>query len=118
MENLKIGLLLMFLLLAGTWLSASGNVILENDQPLTAKTAQADTVRMTWNVGSPSLFKFFHFYGEEGATYKVDWGDGETDTYTGKGAETLVSIQVYCKHNYNTTGTYTVLLYGVIEDKK
>ncbi len=63
---------------------------------------------------STSSSKSFDFCGEEGVTYKVDWGDGRTDTYTGKGAEVIVS----CSRWYSTAGTYTVLLYGVIENKK
>ncbi|MCM1042030.1 MAG: PKD domain-containing protein [Bacteroides sp.] len=114
MKNLRIGLLLVFLMLAGAWLSASENVRLENDQQLPPKTAQADTVRMTWVVESTSSSKSFYFYGEEGATYKVDWGDGETETYTGNGANS----QVPCEHSYSTKGTYTVLLYGVASEDK
>ncbi|MCM1041762.1 MAG: hypothetical protein NC396_04960 [Bacteroides sp.] len=115
MKGLRIGLLLMFSVLTGAWLSATGSVVVENGQQstLTPKTAQVDTVRMTWVVESTS-YKSFCFYGEEGATYKVEWGDGKTDTYTGKGAETQRS----CEHRYNTEGTYTVLLYGVAPAKK
>ncbi|MCM1531528.1 MAG: PKD domain-containing protein [Bacteroides sp.] len=110
MKNLKIWLLLMFFVLTGAQLSATENVMLENDQPLTAKTAQADTVRMTWDIYD---YKSFYFNGEEGATYKVDWGDGKTDTYTGKG----VNSQVSCFHSYSKSGTYTVLLYGVTKNE-
>lgn len=109
MKGLRIGLLLMFLLLAGAWLSATENVMLENNQPLTSKTAQADTVRMTWEVESRWSDKSFNFNGEIGATYKVDWGDGETETYTGEGANSVL----HCSHRYSTEGTYTVLLFGV-----
>ncbi|MCM1170227.1 MAG: PKD domain-containing protein, partial [Bacteroides sp.] len=55
----------------------------------------------------------FYFYGEEGATYKVDWGDGEKETVTGIGTVTEIGEEYNCSHNYSSTGTYTVLLYGV-----
>lgn len=110
MKKVKIGLLLMFLILTGAWLSAAESIVLENEQPvLTPKTAQADTVRMTWEVYSYMTSLRFFFYGEDRATYEVDWGDGETETYMGKGLETTV----LCSHIYDKHGTYTVLLYGV-----
>ena len=109
MKKVRIGLLLLFLILTGAWLSAAESIVLENEQPvLTSKTAQADTVRMTLVVEGTSSSKF-NFKGEEGATYEVDWGDGETETYTGKGEKT----NVVCSHLYDNSGTYNVLLYGV-----
>ena len=112
MKRLRIGLLLLFLILTGAWLSATESLVLENEQPvLPPKTAQADTVRMTLMAISfnSSPYSSFSFYGEEGATYEVDWGDGETETYTGKGEKT----NVVCSHLYDNSGTYNVLLYGV-----
>ena len=111
MKRLRIGLPLMFLILTGAWLSAAESVVLENEQPvLTPKTAQADTVRMTWTDKYGTSESFF-FFGEKGATYEVDWGDGETQTVMGEGAET----EVWCSHRYVKKGTYTVLLYGVFK---
>lgn len=112
MKGLRIGLLLMFLVLTGAWLSATENVRLENPHQLTPKTAQTDTVRMTWESSS-SAFMYFYFYGEESATYKVDWGDGKTATYTGEGAGTNVK----CGHSYSNTGEYKVLLFGVASEE-
>ena len=111
MKKVRIGLLLLFLILTGAWLSAAESVVLENEQPvLTPKTVQADTVRMTWEVYSFTSFSEFSFYGEDRATYKVDWGDGRTETVMGKGADTAVT----CRHYYANKGTtYTVLFYGV-----
>lgn len=113
MKKLRIMLSLMLLVSVGAWLSATESAVSENEQPVpTSKTAQADTVRMTWEViSSKYLSKSFSFTGEEGATYKVEWGDGKMETVTGKGVETKVE----CSHKYSTLGTYTVLLYGVSE---
>ena len=122
MKRLRIVFLLMFSVLPGAWLSATESVVLENEQPvLTPKTAQADTVRMTWEVSSSSYYRSFSFYGEKGATYEVDWGDLRVninnpwsgiptiETYIGNGAQS----RVVCRHRYAESGTYTVLLYGV-----
>lgn len=114
MKKVRIGLLLVFLILTGAWLSATESAVLENEQPVPSKTAQADTIRMTLAVGLDVPYGGFEFYGEEGATYKVDWGDGETETYMGKGAKEKVS----CGHIYvQKHATYTVLLYGVAKDE-
>ncbi|MCM1170030.1 MAG: PKD domain-containing protein [Bacteroides sp.] len=113
MKKLRIGILLMALVLTGAWLSATESIVPENEQQeLTLKTAQADTVRMTWVVENSSPVKGFFFKGENGATYKVEWGDGETETYNG------ANYQVSCSHRYSTKGTYTVLLYGVASEEK
>lgn len=110
MKKLRIMLSLMLLVSVGAWLSATESLVLENEQPVpTPKTAQADTVRMTWKAQDTSSAKSFSFKGEGGATYKVEWGDGKTETVRGKGVET----EVKCSHTYSTSGTYTVLLYGV-----
>ncbi|MCM1531110.1 MAG: hypothetical protein NC048_08390 [Bacteroides sp.] len=108
MKKVRIGLLLVSLVGTGVWLSATESLVLDNEQPvLTPKAAQADTIRMTWKVENTSSSKEFSFRGEEGATYKVEWGDGETDTYQRAG------YRVDCYHKYSTPGTYTVLLYGI-----
>lgn len=108
MKRLRIGFLLLFLILPGAWLSAAESVVLENEQPvLTPKTAQADTVRMTLEVEGTSSTKF-NFTGEEGATYKVEWGDGKTETVT-----CSTPYSTTCTHTYSNPGTYKVLLYGV-----
>ena len=105
MKKVRIGLLLLFLILTGAWLSAAESVVLENEQPvLTPKAAQADTIRITWNV---DYSRKFSFQGEIGATYKVEWGDGETETITAEPYPTT------CTHTYSNPGSYTVLLYGV-----
>ncbi len=111
MKKLRIMLSLMLLVSVGAWLSASESAVSENEQQVpTPKTAQADTVRMTWEADTYYARDFF-FKGEEGATYKVEWGDGQSETVTGKGVETWVG----CSHKYSTSGNYTVLLYGVSE---
>ncbi|MCM1040862.1 MAG: hypothetical protein NC396_00355 [Bacteroides sp.] len=107
MKKLRIVLLLVSLVGTGVWLSATESLVLDNEQPvLTPKAAQADTIRMTWKVENTSSSKEFSFRGEEGATYKVEWGDGQSETVTG-------GYSRWCSHTYGATGTYTVLFYGV-----
>ncbi len=99
----------MLLVSVGAWLSASESAVSENEQQVpTPKTAQADTVRMTWEADTYYARDFF-FKGEEGATYKVEWGDGQSETVTVTGEK----YSTGCSHTYSDTGTYTVLLYGV-----
>lgn len=113
MKGLRIvfGLMSMGLL----WLSLPASAQLAPDAPkaVEPKAVQGDTIRMTWTVSS-SPGKWFYFCGEEGATYKVEWGDGQTDTRTGKGPDSEVS----CSHTYSEPGEYKVLLYGVATTQK
>lgn len=109
MKDLRIvsGALLLGILLVLS-LPVSGFVPGEEQKAVVAETSQGDTVRMTWTV-TAGYSKSFTFHGEEGATYRVEWGDGKTHTYKGKGSYT----QVKCEYTYSLAGTYTVLLYGV-----
>lgn len=94
-------------LLLGLSLPVSALLPAEEEKTV-PKTPQGDTVRMTWTVDSTKLTKSFAFYGELEAIYKVDWGDGKTDTYTMQW-ETWER----CNHTYSESGIYNVLLFGV-----
>lgn len=111
MKALRIlsGALLLGILLVLS-LPVSGFVPMEEGKAGVSEAMQGDTARMTLVVTSlaPQSFKF---NGERNATYRVDWGDGQTDTYTGKGPWSSDTIS--CEHKYSVAGTYTVLLYGV-----
>lgn len=106
MKGLRIifGFMLMGLLL-GLSLPVSGRVPGNQENAVAPKTPQGDTVRMIFS----KFYASFGFYGEEGATYKVEWGDGKTDTYTGQGPNTLVE----CEHFYSSEGICKVLLFGI-----
>lgn len=108
MKALRIifGFMLMGLLLG---LSQPVSALLPAEEEKTVpKAPHGDTVRMTWTVYSTELTKSFGFYGELGASYKVDWGDGKTDTYTMQS-----DAGVECEHRYSSEGIYKVLLFGV-----
>lgn len=104
------------------WLSLPASAQFAPDAPMAVepKATQGDTIRMTWTVGYPygdywdPSTKSFGFCGEPGAIYRVEWGDGETGTATGKGPDSRVE----CSHTYSQTGEYTVKLYGVAAAQK
>lgn len=114
MKGLRIvfGVMTMGLL----WLSLPASAQLASDAPkaVEPKATQGDTIRMTWTVGGYYLTKSFRFYGEPGAIYRVEWGDGETGTATGKGPDSKVS----CSHTYSEEGEYKVKFYGVATTQK
>lgn len=111
MKSLRIvlGALLLGILLVLS-LPASGFVPGVEQKAVVAETSQGDTVRMRWYISGSDWVKSFYFYGEEDATYQVEWGDGTTNTYTGQGPKSPVE----CKHSYWWVESYhRVLLYGV-----
>ena len=118
MKILRTIILLALLLLSCTQLPATNVKQTTAANPIESKMAQADTVRMTCILDGHGDYDAasFVFNGEEGKTYKVVWGDGETDTYTGKGLE----VRVECHHVYSISfkRRYNILLFGVIEEEK
>ncbi|MCM1531780.1 MAG: hypothetical protein NC048_04485 [Bacteroides sp.] len=111
MKALRIAILPALSLLLCAPLSAAESKPAVPENPIESRMAQADTVRITWAVSSTSSTKSFSFYGEAGKSYKVDWGDEKTDTYTGKGPK----VSIVCEHYYSKTGDYNVLLFGLTE---
>lgn len=111
MKGLRIILGILLMLGLGHSLPAFAVAPKEQPRTLAPKTPQGDTLRMTWTV---AYYKTFFFWGEKDATYKVEWGDGETSTVTGKGYGRYDDEdRVECSHTYSQSGEYTVKLYGV-----
>ncbi|MDE7149998.1 MAG: formylglycine-generating enzyme family protein, partial [Bacteroidales bacterium] len=61
---------------------------------------------MTWEARAGER-KAFEFRGNAETAFIVDWGDGDTNVYVGRGTENLKAV-----HMYGKAGTFDVLLYG------
>lgn len=119
MTNLKIVFGLIVLLLLGFQLSVSGFNQFENENlQIEPKTRQGDTVRMTWRVMEGASLEdrkvSFTFNGEKDSLYRVDWGDGRSNTYVGEGGGNIVWEILRCTHTYDEgEAIYNILLYGI-----
>jgi len=70
--------------------------------------AANDTITFTWQVNSTTLYKGITIQATNAQQFTVYWGDGTSQTYTGKGSTSLSPSRPY----YADTGTYTVTVIG------
>ena len=71
----------------------------------------ASEIAFVWR-GSTTKAKTFEIWAESGETITVDWGDGTTGNYTGKGINFDEEHKVTASHYYNIESFRKVLITG------